>query len=48
MLTLRFRDGTVDVAVEAAGLERPAPKIYDKARREPPPKPDKPDQPTLL
>lgn len=47
-LTLRFRDGTVDVAVEAAGLERPAAKTYDKPRREQQPKQDKPDQPTLL
>ncbi len=48
MLTLRFRDGTVDVAVEAAGLERAAAKTYDKPRREQQPKQDKPDQPTLL
>ncbi|MET4896095.1 exodeoxyribonuclease VII large subunit [Sphingomonadaceae bacterium jetA1] len=51
-LTLRFRDGTVDVAVDGgrdggradrAGVERPASRTYDKPKREP-----KPDQPTLL
>lgn len=51
-LTLRFRDGTVDVAVEGGGgrtgVEPPAPKTYDKPKREPQPKPVKPDQPTLL
>ncbi len=51
-LTLRFRDGTVDVAVEGGGgrtgVEPPAPKTYDKPKREPQPKPGKPDQPTLL
>ncbi|WP_312489044.1 exodeoxyribonuclease VII large subunit, partial [Sphingomonas sp.] len=51
-LTLRFRDGTVDVAVDRvgdqAGLERPAPKTYDKPRREPKADPSQPSQPTLL
>ncbi|MBZ6383363.1 exodeoxyribonuclease VII large subunit [Sphingomonas sanguinis] len=51
-LTLRFRDGTVDVAVEGGGgrtgVEPPAPKTYDKPKREPQPKSGKPDQPTLL
>ncbi|WP_230480966.1 exodeoxyribonuclease VII large subunit [Sphingomonas sp. Leaf21] len=47
MLTLRFRDGTVDVAVDRtadrAGVECPAARTYDKPKREP-----KGDQPTLL
>ncbi|WP_343526539.1 exodeoxyribonuclease VII large subunit [Sphingomonas sp.] len=43
ILTLRFRDGTVDVAVEKGGVERAAPRTYDKPKREP-----KADQPTLL
>ncbi len=47
-LTLRFRDGTVDVAVDRDGVERPAPRTYDKPKREPQAKQDKPDQPTLL
>jgi len=51
-LTLRFRDGTVDVAVDGdgsrAGVERPAPKTYDKPKREPRPDQSRPDQPTLL
>lgn len=47
-LTLRFRDGTVDVAVDQAGLERPAPKTYDKPKREPKADPSQPSQPTLL
>lgn len=62
-LTLRFRDGMVDVAVDPtgadrSGVERPAPKTYDKPKRELQAKPDKskqngpkqdgPDQPTLL
>jgi len=52
-LTLRFRDGTVGVAVDQAGVERPAPRTYDKPKREPKadqPRPGqaKPDQPTLL
>jgi len=48
MLTLRFRDGTVDVAVDRDGVERPAPRTYDKPKREPQAKQDRPDQPTLL
>ena len=47
-LTLRFRDGTVDVAVDQGGLERPAPKTYDKPKREPKADPSQPSQPTLL
>ena len=47
-LTLRFRDGTVDVAVDQGGLERPAPKTYDKPKREPDADPSQPSQPTLL
>ena len=47
-LTLRFRDGTVDVAVDKGGLERPAPKTYDKPKREPKADPSQPSQPTLL
>ncbi|MGE7206035.1 exodeoxyribonuclease VII large subunit [Sphingomonas sp. NPDC019816] len=51
-LTLRFRDGAVDVAVDRvgdqAGLERPAPKTYDKPKREPKADPSQPSQPTLL
>lgn len=52
-LTLRFRDGTVDVAVDGGGLERPAAKTYDKPKREPKadqsqPKSGTPNQPTLL
>ena len=51
-LTLRFRDGTVDVAVDQgggrAGVERPAPRTYDKPRREPKPDQSQSNQPTLL